>query len=492
MFRTHYLASLVLAAITASVWAGGSASTDEPKAALHTSAVPLVPSLIVKYKSASAATGAQALSTAAQAGEGVVHAQRLASFAARHGVTVKYVRRISTGGDVFKFSHGLSNAEAFKMAREVVRENPDIEYAEPDLILHHMGIPAPGAKPNYVPNDPLFYKQWDMHEQIGGINAINAWDITRGQDANGNSVAVAVLDTGYRPHADLVANILPGYTFITDPVMANNGVGRTSDATDPGDSNGTSPSSWHGTHVSGTIAAVADNNLGISGVAPLAKVVPVRVLGVGGGATSDIVDGMVWAAGGTVTGVPANANPVKVMNMSLGSENPCLNTFRAAVKQVNALGASVVVAAGNSSQNTRGAEPASCPGVIAVGATNRAGGRAAYSNYGAMVTVSAPGGEAFIGDPPDGEILSTLNDGTTKPGNDIYGYDQGTSMATPHVVGVVALMLSVNPALTPDQVRSILVSTARQFPSTCAGCGAGIVDAQAAVLGAMNAPTSKK
>jgi len=487
MFRTQFLASVTLAAMTTAAWAGGSGAVDEPKIAT-THAVPLVPSLIVKYKGASATAAAQSVGTAALVSEGAQHAQRLASFAARHGVTVKYVRRMSTGGDVFKFSHGLTNAEAFKMAREVMRENPDIEYAEPDLILHHMGVAAP-VKPSFVPNDPLFYKQWDMHEQIGGINAINAWDITQGQGA-----VVAVLDTGYRPHPDLVANILPGYTFITDPVAANNGVGRTSDATDPGDacpSAGT-PSSWHGTHVSGTIAAVAGNGIGISGVAPLAKIVPVRVLGVCGGATSDIVDGMVWAAGGTVNGVPANPNPAKVMNMSLGSENPCLNTFRAAVKQVTAMGATVVVAAGNSSQNTRGAEPASCPGVIAVGATNRAGARAAYSNYGAMTTVSAPGGEAFLGDPPDNEILSTLNDGTTTPGNDIYGYDQGTSMATPHVVGTIALMLSVNPALTPAQVRSILISTARPFPGTCAGCGAGIIDAQAAVIGAINAPAPTK
>jgi serine protease len=245
--------------------------------------------------------------------------------------------------------------------------------------------------------------------------------------------------------------------------------------------------------VTGTIAAVGNNGIGISGVAPQAKVVPVRVLGQCGGATSDIVDAMIWAAGGNVAGVPANPNPVKAMNLSLGGENPCMDTFHDAINQVIGLGSAVVVAAGNASHNVRDDEPGSCPGVIAVGSVNRAGGRAFYSNYGGMVTVSAPGGEMLSGSPDDPNgILSTFNDGQYTPGNDTYGYYQGTSQATPHVTGTIALMLSVNPKLTPAQMRQILIATARPFPAYCAGCGAGIVDANAAVNAAAAAATAAK
>jgi serine protease len=435
----------------------------------------LVPNLIVKYKDTSTA-GTQ--ERAAIARIGLQRAGKLASIASRHGVTVNYTRRLATGGDLFKLSRPMSTLEAFRMAAEIKRENPEVQYAEPDLILHAMATST-----TYTPNDPLFPKQWDMFEPAGSVNAQNAWSTTLGQGAT-----VAVLDTGVTLHPDLVPNLLQGYNFVSDTTPGNGG-GRGPGAIDPGDAcpSAGSNSSWHGTHVTGTIAAVGNNGIGVTGVAPQAKVLPVRVLGQCGGQTSDIVDGMVWAAGGAVNGVPTNTTPVKAMNMSLGSENPCLNTFHDAVIQVNQLGAAVIVAAGNASHNVRDAEPASCPGVIAVGANNRAGGRAYYSNYGAMVAVSAPGGELFLDSPPDNGIISTLNDGATTLGNYIYAYDQGTSMATPHVTGTVALMLSVNPNLTPAQIRQILISTARPFGAYCAACGAGIVDAAAAVQAAATA-----
>jgi serine protease len=162
---------------------------------------------------------------------------------------------------------------------------------------------------------------------------------------------------------------------------------------------------------------------------------------------------------------------------------PCLNTYREALANATQRGAVVVVAGGNGLQNARNAQPAGCPGAVAVAATNRAGGRAYYSNYGAMITVAAPGGEMTDTTDTNG-ILSTFNDGASAPGNDSYAYDQGTSMAAPHVAGVVALMLSANPKLTVPQVRQVLTSTARRFPAACAGCGAGIVDADAAVRAA--------
>lgn len=301
---------------------------------------------------------------------------------------------------------------------------------------------------------------------------------------------VAVIDTGYRAHADLVANLLPGYDMISDLEVAQDGNGRDSDATDVGDyapagacgvGQPARNSSWHGTHVAGTIAAATNNGIGVAGVAYNSKIVPVRVLGRCGGYTSDIADGMIWAAGGSVSGVPANANPAKVLNLSLGGSGACSATQQGAVNAARNLGATVVVAAGNSNTNASNSSPANCIGVVTVAATNRAGARSYYSNYGAVVDIAAPGGETST---TANGILSTLNSGSTTPGSDNYAFYQGTSMATPHVAGAAALMYAVKPSITPDEVESILKSSARAFPGTCSQCGSGIVDATAAVVAA--------
>jgi serine protease len=268
--------------------------------------------------------------------------------------------------------------------------------------------------------------------------------------------------------------------------MAADGTGRDSDASDNGDSTiagqcgGGMPaqdqaSSWHGTHVAGTIAARTNNGVGVAGVAYGAKVVPVRVLGKCGGYTSDIADAMIWASGGAVTGAPVNANKARVLNLSLGGSGACDTTTQNAINSARSRGAVVVVAAGNSNVNAANANPANCAGVIAVAAVGRTGGKASYSNYGTVVDVAAPGGDSGAG------ILSTMNAGTTTPAGDNYAYYMGTSMATPHVAGVAALMLAKNPNLTPDEVEAKLKATARAFPAACSGCGAGIVDAAAAV-----------
>ncbi len=303
-----------------------------------------------------------------------------------------------------------------------------------------------------------------------------------------------MIDTGYRPHADLAANILPGYDFISDTFVANDGDGRDSDARDPGDwmnagDCGTGDpaafeaSSWHGTHTSGTIAALTNNSTGVAGIAFNAKIVPARVLGKCGGYTSDIADAIIWVSGGSVSGVPANANPAKVINISLGGSGSCDSTTQSAINSARSRGTSVIVAAGNSNANASNFSPANCSGVVTVASVNRSGGKSYFSNFGSIVKVAAPGGD--MRSSASNGILSTLNDGSTTPGNDVYAFYQGTSMATPHVVGVVALMLSVKPALTPDQVLSILQSTARPFPATCSQCGSGIVDALAAVNAAI-------
>jgi serine protease len=234
--------------------------------------------------------------------------------------------------------------------------------------------------------------------------------------------------------------------------------------------------------VAGTIGALTNNSIGVSGVNWWAKMISVRVLGKCGGFTSDIVEGMRWAAGLPVPGVPNNPNPAKVLNLSLGgNSSTCPTTFQSAINAVNAVGSIVVVAAGNSNTNASGATPANCNGVITVGATNRSGVRAWYSNYGSVVDVSAPGGESGTNG-----VLSTANTGTQGPASDSYAYKQGTSMAAPHVAGVVSLMLAINPTLNFTQTETILKLTAKPFgPShTCSGtttCGAGIVNAHDAL-----------
>src|SRR5690606_31257016 len=152
---------------------------------------------------------------------------------------------------------------------------------------------------------------------------------------HGNGVVVAVLDTGITRHGDLDANVLPGYDFISDAGKANDGDGRDNDPSDPGDwvtlnqcpgGNRAENSSWHGTHVAGTIAAVTNNAKGVAGTAFGARILPVRVLGTCGGYDSDIADAIVWAAGGSVSGVPTNANPAEVINLSLGGGGACGRT----------------------------------------------------------------------------------------------------------------------------------------------------------------------
>ncbi|HYE87787.1 MAG TPA: S8 family serine peptidase, partial [Vicinamibacterales bacterium] len=252
------------------------------------------------------------------------------------------------------------------------------------------------------------------------------------------------------------------------------------DPSDTGDAANGYPSSWHGTHVAGTVAAVTNNAKGVAGVAFNAKVVPVRVLGKQGGYTSDIADAIVWASGGSVTGVPANANPAEVINMSLGGQSTCSSTYQNAINTAVNNGTTVVVAAGNSNMDVANFTPASCNNVIAVAANDKEGNRASYSNYGAKIDVTAPGGETAT---TTKGVLSTLNSGTTSPSTESYAFYQGTSMAAPHVAGLVALMQSVAPSpKSPADIESLLKSTARALPGSCSGgCGAGIVDALAAV-----------
>ena len=328
----------------------------------------------------------------------------------------------------------------------------------------------------YVPNDPFIpdqYSLMDENDEPAGINLWDALDYTAGA-----GTVVAVLDTGYVDHPDLDANRLPGYDMISSSSTAGDGNGRDSDATDVGDFAWycfSFSSSWHGSHVAGTANGVGDNGTGITGIAYEGEFVPVRVLGKCGGTLSDIADGVRWAAGLTVSGTSSNPYPADVINLSLGGSGSCDSYMQDAINDAVAAGSVVVVAAGNSNANAANYTPASCNNIITVASVDQTGGKASYSNYGNVVEIAAPGSS----------ILSTIDSGRRTSSGPAYAYYSGTSMATPTVAGVVALMKAANPSLTPADVLNILQSTASPFPASCSGCGAGIVDAEAAVEAAL-------
>ncbi|HEY0231139.1 MAG TPA: S8 family serine peptidase [Dokdonella sp.] len=400
--------------------------------------------------------------------------QDLDRVAALTGLNVQHARALATGADLLDISGDRARFASYAdITRQVLvafAQNPAVEYVEPDRRMHAV----------LTPNDTSFASQWDLTDTTGGVRMPAAWDI-----ATGAGIKVAVIDTGITPHSDLTGQTVGGYDFISDSAAARDGNGRDSNPNDEGDWYGNnecgvgypaSNSSWHGTHVTGTVAALTNNAKGVAGMAYGAKVVPVRVLGKCGGSVSDIVDAIVWASGGTVSGVPANANPARVLSLSLGGGGAC-GSFQAAIDTARTNGSVFVVAAGNENANVSTSSPANCSGVISVAATTKAGARASYSNYGSTIVVSAPGGDGSGG---AGDILSTLNSGTTTQGSETYAYYAGTSMATPHVSALAAAIFSLNPALTPDQVKNAITANARALPGACSGgCGAGIINAQA-------------
>ena len=397
--------------------------------------------------------------------------------AAGKAVNFAHLRRMTQGADVVKADRKLDRAEAESLMLQLAAD-PNVEYVEVDQLM----------KAVMTPNDTLYSsEQWHYYNATGGMKANEAWDVT-----NGAGTVVAVIDTGITTHSDLSANVLPGYDFINDAAMARDGNGRDSNPADQGDWYAAnecgagvpaSNSSWHGTHVAGTIAALTNNAKGVAGVAYGAKIVPVRVLGKCGGYTSDIADGITWASGGTVSGIPANANPAEVINMSLGGSGSCSATYQNAINGAVGRGTTVVVAAGNSNVNVSGAVPANCANVIAVASTTITGQRSSFSNYGTGIDLAAPGSD----------IHSTLNAGTTVPGAESYASYNGTSMATPHVAGVAALVQAVaTTAKTPAQMEALLKSTARAFPVTpTQTIGTGILNARAAVDAANTVPTGQ-
>jgi serine protease len=327
------------------------------------------------------------------------------------------------------------------------------------------------ARPLAVPTDPYASSQW----HYGRAGLPGAWDVTTGRIA----VTVAIIDDGITRHPDFGNRVLPGFDFVSDPRNAGDGDGQDPDPTRPA----VFPDgkvSFHGTHVAGTIGAETNNGVGVAGVDWLARLVPARALGLQGGSTDDIAAAMRWSAGLSVPGVPTNPNPAKVLNMSLGG--PGLSqAFQDAIDEINAAGGIVVVAAGNENMPASQSTPAGQSGVITVGAVGKDALRSSYSNFGSAVDIMAPGGdfEDVDRDGVQDGILSLFADSLGRPS---YEYLQGTSMASPHVAGIVALMAAVDPTLDSARAESILRSTAWGQFKCAEGCGAGLVNAEAAVL----------
>jgi serine protease len=479
-----------------------------------------VTQLIIKEKSsASGVLKAQSVAADGTATRADVATVQRWSAAAQLQVT--YKRAMAGGAHVVTLPSVMSLADAQTVAQRM-EASGQFEYVSPDRVMRPMALAT----------DPFFAQQWNLLPGTpvpGGANVTAAWDTTTGV----NTVYVGIVDTGIRAdHADFggAARFNTGYNFVSSSAMAgttdsktgqtipsgfvNNGANNAAgnnDPADPGDwvdstdtskfptlCGNPSSSSWHGTFVAGMIAAQRNNGIGIAGIAPGVRVQMARALGKCGGATSDIIEALQWLAGVPVSGAGTNPTPAKVINMSLCGVGPCSQPEQDAVNAARAQGATIVVATGNESGPVD--SPANCAGAIAVTANTLEGDNAVYANVGAQTTISAPGGgRGTVVNGTASGIISLSNNGATNPmaspTGDAYANDIGTSMATPHVTAVAALMLSVQPALTPDTIATLLKQSSRPFPSgtycaTHAGvCGAGLLDAGAAITQTQGMPT---
>ncbi len=361
----------------------------------------------------------------------------------------RLVRRTSAGSLVLEVPSTFADAggrEALAAAARLAAE-AGVVFAEPDWIVRACGIP----------NDPDYGRQWNLD----GIGAPSAWDVTTGSP----SVVVGVLDSGIAAHPDLDPQRVAGYDFVSDVGLAADGDGRDPDPTDPG---GTTLSDgsheWHGTHVAGILGARGNDGYGLTGVAPGCRIMPLRVTGQGGGTISDLSDAIRYAAGLDATAHgPKLAAPLRVINVSLGTSQASTE-LQAACDAAEAAGTLICAASGNSGGAVL--YPAAYPSVLAVGAVDGRLVYASYSNKGPSLDCVAPGGNEnrdVAGDGFSDGVLSTVLDETrvpAAPGETSYS---GTSMAVPHVAGVAALVLSVDPSLTLAALRTTILSSCRDL-----------------------------
>ena len=375
-------------------------------------------------------------------------------------------------------------------AAKTVQGWPEFTSAEPSINYRSFS----------QPNDPLYQKQWHFEK----INLPSAWDISGGA----GNVKVAVLDTGiHHAHPDLAARISSdSYDFVSNINSSGDGDGIDANPSDPGTGSdnvlcldsSSQFSSFHGTHVAGTVGAVGNNDTGVAGVNWNVELMDVRVLGCGGsGSVQDIVDGIYYAAGLPNRWGLEASSPADIINLSLGSQTYS-QSMATAVLAAREAGVIVVAASGNNALDGNAVNyPAANDGVISVAATNRDDVRADYSTSNAAVDLAAPGGH---GDnqsgSPDKRVYSTS---ANIDGGDItstYSYQSGTSMAAPHVAGVASLMKEIYPLMTPAEFESSIIAGYLSVDLGESGkdieFGYGRVDANKALSTAVNLATGQE
>jgi serine protease len=470
---------------------------------LHAQSNVVAHGLILQLKPGATGDFSREQTTAAKEANESKARERMAAISKGTGVSGYQDRALSGDHRLMRFDHTLQGQELEDTMRRL-RLHPDVASVEPNVRIAL----------SQTPNDTNFPLQWHLGSnsnalQYSALNMTNAWATT-----TGTAVVVAVVDTGVRPnHPDLAGKLLSGYDFIEDVDNANDGNGRDNDPSDPGDwvtsaeartaafaGCTAANSSWHGTFIAAQIAAATNNSLGVAGMNWNAKVLPVRVSGKCGALLSDIFDGMRWAAGLSVDGVPANANPARVINLSFGGDQACSASYQAVIDEITAAGTLIVVAAGNkqdSTDNMQLKRPADCQRVMAVGAVQANGLKTDYSYVGSTMALMAPGGHG-LSTSTTTLLLSASNNGTQGPTTDSYGYKAGTSFSAPLAVGAASLMLAINPSLSPDALIARMKSSARahQFLSSSQSCstsnqvacncntstcGAGVLDPAAAI-----------
>lgn len=329
------------------------------------------------------------------------------------------------------------------------------------------------STPAARPSDPLYGRQWNLQS----IQVPGAWAQLPASRSWGLPVTVAVLDTGYVDSPELSGRVVNGYDFVSNPSRSGDGDGRDRDAS------ATGQYAYHGEVIANLIAAAHDGR-GMAGLNPQARIVHVRVAGNDGLIeVGDLVDGLKWAAGIPVPGVPSNPNPARLLNLSLYADfiplTRCDPRVQAAVDAVTARGTLVIAGAANDGADAAGYSPAGCRNVLTVTSVTQSGQRPAYANWGRSVALGAPGGEQGHGIPASS--MSGMN-GERSP--------DGTSFAAPHATGVASLLLTVRPRLTPAQVRDLLIRTVTPFSGGCdpdpaRTCGAGLLNATGALRAAL-------